>query len=120
MYLCEIVLASLACARCFGELLWDATFYSNFGEQALGNNSGEQFCGFTAVLTNNYFEERQLWGAALASNFGQLLSATTLGGSFSSFGEQLFGVALDNNFGERLWGAALWNNFREQLRQLCT
>jgi hypothetical protein len=70
----------------------------------LGNNSGEQFCGFAAVLTNNCFEERQLWGAALASR--QLLSATTLGGRFSSFGEQLFGVALDNNFGERLWGSS--------------
>ena len=38
-----------------------------------------------------------------------------LGGSFSSFGEQLFGAALDNNFGERLWGTALWSSFGEQL-----
>ena len=41
-----------------------------------------------------------------------------LGGSFSSFGEQLFGVALDNNFGEQLCGAALGNSFGKQ-EQLC-
>ena len=47
-YLCDIVrllhppstahtvLASLACARCFGELLWDAVFGNNFGEQLWG------------------------------------------------------------------------------------
>jgi len=44
-----------------------------------------------------------------------LLSATTLGGSFSNFGKQLFGAALDNNFGERHWGTALLNSFGEQL-----
>jgi hypothetical protein len=68
----------------------------------LGNNCGEQLCGFAAALTNSCFEERQLWGVALESNFGKQLSATTLGGSFSSFGEQLFGAAFDKNFGERL------------------
>jgi len=38
----------------------------------------------------------QLWGVALESNFGKLLSKATLGGSFSSFGEQLWeaGAAL--------------------------
>jgi len=30
------VLASLACAGCFGELLWDAAFASNFGVQFWG------------------------------------------------------------------------------------
>jgi len=46
---------------------------------------------------------------------GKLLSATTLGGRFSSFGEQLFGAALENNFGERIWGTTLWSSFGEQL-----
>ena len=85
-------LASLACARCFGE----------------------QLCGFAAALTNNCFEERWLWGVA-ASNFGKQLLETTLGGSPSSFGEQLLGAAFDNNFGERLCGTALWSRFGEQL-----
>jgi hypothetical protein len=47
-----------------------------------------------------------------------------LWGNFSSFGEQLFGVAFDNNFGtrlgeqrEQLWeaGTAWRNNFARQL-----
>jgi hypothetical protein len=80
----------------------------------LGNNCGEQLCGIAAALTNTCFEERQLCGVVLDSNFGKL-SATTLGGSFSSFGEQLFGAALENNFGERLWGTTLWSSFGEQL-----
>jgi hypothetical protein len=37
------VLASLACARCFGELLWDAAFGSNFGEQLWGTTVGSTF-----------------------------------------------------------------------------
>ena len=82
----------------------------------MGNTCGEPLCGFAAALTNNCFEERQLRGVALESNFGKLLSETTLGGSFSSFGGQLFGAALGNNF-ERLWGTALWSSFgkKEQL-----
>ena len=63
---------------------------------------------------NSCFEERQLWGVALESNFGKQLLETTLGGSPSSFGEQLFGAAFDNNFGERLWEKALWSSFGEQ------
>ena len=81
----------------------------------MGNNCGEQLCGFAAALTNSCFEERQLWGVALESNFGKLLSETSFWGRFSSFGEQLFGAALDNDFGERLWGTALWSSFGEQL-----
>ena len=65
---------------------------------------------------NSCFEERQLWGVALESNFGKQLSETTFGGSCSSLGEQLSGAAFDNNFGERLWGRALWSRFGEQLR----
>jgi hypothetical protein len=30
------VLSSLACTGCFGELLWDAAFAGNFGEQFWG------------------------------------------------------------------------------------
>ena len=41
---------------------------------ALGNNCGEQLCGFAAALTNNCLEERQLWGVAFEGNFGKLLS----------------------------------------------
>jgi len=54
MYFCKMIrllhpftvytaLASLACARYFGELFWDTVFGSNFGEQlwgiAMGSNS---------------------------------------------------------------------------------
>ena len=83
----------------------------------MGNHCGEQFRAFAAALTNNCFEERQLWGVALESNFGKQLSATSLGGSFSSFGEQLCGAAFDNNFMEQIWGAgaALRSSFARQL-----
>ena len=64
----------------------------------MGNNCGEQLCGFAAALTNNYSEERQLWGVALESNFGKLRLEAASGGSFSSFGEELFGAVLNNNF----------------------
>jgi len=37
------VLAFLACARCFGELLWDVAFGSNFGEQLWGTIAGTNF-----------------------------------------------------------------------------
>ena len=77
---------------------------------ALGSNCGQQLCGFAAASTSSCFEERQLWGAAL----GTPLSETSFGGIFSSFGEQLFGAAFDNNFGERLWGTALWSRFGER------
>ena len=40
-----------------------------------------------------------------------MFSAATFGGSFSSFGEQLFGAAL----GKKNWGAALGNIFVKQL-----
>ena len=43
------------------------------------------------------------------SNFGKQLSATTLSGRFSSFGEQLCGAA-----GEQLCGAALGSSFGKQ------
>ena len=32
-------------------------------------NCGEQCCGIAAALTDSCFEERQLWGVALESNF---------------------------------------------------
>ena len=102
----------------FGTRLSVATLKSSFGEQ------GEQICGFAAALTNSCFEERQLWGVALESNFGKPLSETTFGGRLSS--QQLLGAAFDNNFaeqlcgaglGEQLWGAgaALRSSFARQL-----
>ena len=66
-------LCLLPCARCFGELLWDAAFCSNFGEQLWGTTLGSNF----AALQHHWrtvFEERQLWGVAL--------SKATLGSSF--------------------------------------
>ena len=51
----------------------------------------------------------------MESNFGKMLSAATFGGSFSGFGEQLFGAALGKKIGEQLWGISLLNNFGEQL-----
>ena len=113
------MLASLACARCFGEFLWDAAFGSNFGEQLW-----EATLRHCSSLTNNCFEERQFWGIALDSNFGKQLSATTLG----SFGEQLFGAAFDttlgSGFGEQLSEAGLGSSFlgsRSSFEeQLCT
>jgi len=74
----------------------------------LGNNCGEELCGFAAALTNN--------GWALKNDsFGeQMGAATILGANFSSFGEQLVGTTLDNNFGERLWGTALLRSFGKQ------
>jgi hypothetical protein len=87
----------------------------------LGSNCGEQLCGIAAALTNNSFEERQLWGVALANNFGRILTA--LGSSCSEqlsiiilgngFGEELCGVALGSSLGkqEQLRGAALGNRF---------
>jgi hypothetical protein len=55
------------------------------------------------------------WGVILENNFGKLLFGNKFRGSFSSFGEQLFGAALDSNFGERLWAATLLSSFGEQL-----
>ena len=99
----------------FGEQLWTA-FQASFeaASRSVGvlgsifatrlsvttlKSCGQQLCGFAAALTSSCFEERRLWGVALES----------------SFGEQLFGAALDdNNFGERLWGTALWNSFGKQ------
>ena len=53
----------------------------------------------------------------LGSKIRKLFSKIILGGSLSSFREQLFGTALDNNFGDRLWGIILWSSFgkKEQL-----
>jgi len=78
-------------------------------------------------LTDSFFEERQLWGVALESNFGKQLSETTFGGSCpeqvaittlgSGFGEQLCGAGLGShsghNFGEQLSAAILGSSFRE-------
>ena len=55
----------------------------------------------------------------LGSKIRKLFSKIILGGSLSSFREQLFGIALDNNFGDRLWGIILWSSFGKK-EQLCT
>ena len=72
--------------RSFGEhhwgQLWGAAFGSRFGgnrfaevlwRTAFGSwgatTCGEQRCGIAAALTDSCFEERQLWGVALKSNF---------------------------------------------------
>ena len=105
------MLASLACARCFGELFWDAAFGSNFEEQLWGTILGEQFCGFVAALTNNS-KHLFLRTMALGSSFRKQLW-NNFRGSFSSFGEQLSfgehpsGAVLENSFGESLWGTGL-------------
>ena len=101
------VLTSLACARCFGELLWDAAFGSNFGEQLWGTTCGEQLCGFAAAMTNSCFEEWQLWG----SSFSKQLWEAALG-SRSSFEDQLSEAALRGSFEQQLWKtAALGSSF---------
>ena len=56
------VLASLGCARCFGELIWDAACGSNFGEQLWGTTVGSNFTtlqqhGRTIALNNDSFGE---------------------------------------------------------------
>jgi hypothetical protein len=68
----------------------------------LGNICGAQLYDFATTWTNNCFEQRQLWGVALESKFGKLLSEATLGGSFSSFGEQLWGAALRSSVEQKL------------------
>ena len=91
----------------------------------MGNTCWEQLCVFAAAL-QTVFEERQLWGVALVSNFGKQLSATTLGGALAALGhscsEQLSITTLGPGFG----GTALWSSFGEQLweagaawRKLC-
>jgi hypothetical protein len=68
----------------------------------LGNNYGEQLCGFAAALTEQLlcFEKPQLWGLTLERDFG--------GAAFgSNFAEQLSGATLENSFGELLWGTGL-------------
>ena len=75
----------------------------------LGSNCGEQLCGIAAALTDSCFEERQLWGVALESNFWKPLSETTFGGRLSNFGAQLSGAALQNGFGETFWQTGLQN-----------
>jgi hypothetical protein len=54
---------------------------------------------------NSNFKEPQFWELALEHNFGEQLSATTLG-------QQLSGPTLENNFGESLWEIDLkYNRF---------
>ena len=57
----------------------------------------------------------QLWeaGAALRSSFAWQLRTEAL--KNRSFGEQLWGLALERNFAEQLSGAALENSFGEPL-----
>ena len=111
------------------------TLWSSAGEQlwgaALGRNFEEQLC--TAVLKNFSFGEH-----LCERNFGEQLSAATLGSSFREslwklalgtglkhnrfgattlqrcFGKQLREAASGNCFGEKLW-QAVWSNFQEQL-----
>ena len=84
----------------------------------MANNCGEQFCGFAAALTNNCFEERTTTlGSSFRKQLWGLLSVVILGRNSSSFGEQLFGAALDNfgsGFGEQPCGEALWSSFGKQ------
>jgi len=92
-------------------------FGTRLSVATLENNCGEQLCGLAAALTNSCFEERQLWGVDLESNFGKQLSETTFGGSLA---EQLFGAAFDiittfgSGFGEQLYGAALGSSLGKQ------
>ena len=83
----------------------------------MGNTCWEQLCVFAAAL-QTVFEERQLWGVALVSNFGKPLSATTLGGALAALGhscsEQLSITTLGPGFGEQLCGAALGSSFGKQ------
>ena len=83
----------------------------------MGNTCWEQLCVFAAAL-QKVFEERQLWGVALVSNFGKQLSATTLGGALAALGhscsEQLSITTLGPGFGEELCGAALGSSFGKQ------
>ena len=73
-------------------------------------------------MTKNCFEERELWGVALANNFGKLVSELILGEILvalgSSYAELLSITTLGSSFGEQLCGAALGrrNNFARQLR----
>ena len=86
----------------------------------MGNNCWEQLCGFAAALGNDCFEEPQ--PTALGSSFRKQLWGT-LGGSFRSFGGQLFGAAsittLRSGFGDcgAGLGAALGSrsSFEQQL-----
>jgi len=50
-----------------GQPLCRGTLENSF--RKLGSNCGEQLCGIAAALTDGCFEERQLWGVALESNF---------------------------------------------------
>jgi hypothetical protein len=54
-------------------------------------------------LTNNCFEEQQLWGVASGNKFGKLLLETNLPW-WSIFGEQFWegGGALRGNFDQKL------------------
>ena len=101
-----------------GQPLCRGALENKFGQ--LGSNCGEQLCGFAAALTDSYFEERQLWGVALESNFEKPLSETTFGGRLAtlgrSFREPLCRMALGRHFGNRFAESQLWgNNFGEQL-----
>jgi hypothetical protein len=94
------VLVSLACARCFGELLWDAAFVINFGEYLFE----ERLNSFAEQIWGSFGEQEQLCSAALKNrNFG------------NSFKMQLWGAAFGSNFVEQFSGAALENSFEAPL-----
>jgi len=61
------VLASLACAHCFGELLWDAAFGSRkqlwrAALGILGSNYGEQLCGFASRIDERFLKNDSFGG----------------------------------------------------------
>jgi hypothetical protein len=68
----------------------------DFGSLTLQGSSYGKLSG--PILTNNSFEEQQLWGAAFGgsftSHFGEQLSVATLG---SSFREPLCRIALGSS-----------------------
>jgi len=61
----------------FGERLWGTALWSRFGNKS---DFEEQLC---VTASNRSFENPQFWGLALEHNFGEYLSAATLGSSFS-------------------------------------
>ena len=84
-------LASLSCARCFGEFLWDAAFDNNFGEKFRGTTVRSNFAALqqhwrTIALKNgrlgDYLESNVATLTALGSSYSELLSITALGSGF--------------------------------------
>jgi len=74
------------CRDALGKELWEAA-----------SGTGGSFGRLSrTTFPNNYFEEQQLWGAAL-----QTTLVATLGAAFGS------------RFAEWLWGAVLVNRFAE-------